>query len=87
MMYTNNMEEISPTVILQDHINMSKRETREMIEAGGLDCITRGVFGLLETAGDGNMKAVDIVINRVDGLLSDTVALKPVVVEIIDYGK
>ena len=77
---------ISPTTILQDHINLSKRETRELVEAGGLDCLTRGVFGLMEAAGDGNMKAVYIVVNRIDGLLSDRIAIKPVIVEIIDYG-
>lgn len=77
---------ISPTSILIDHINLTKRETRAMIEHGGLDCITRGVLGLMETAGGGDMKAVDIVVNRIDGLLSDRVAVKPVVVEIVDYG-
>jgi hypothetical protein len=77
---------ISPTVILQDHINLTKRDTREMINNGGLDCVTRGVLGLMESAGSGDMKAVDLVINRLDGLLSEKVAVRPVVVEIIDYG-
>lgn len=77
---------ISPTIILQDHIDLTKRETRDLIEAGGLDCLTRGVFGLLESASDGDMKLIDLVINRLDGLLSEKVAVKPVIVEIIDYG-
>lgn len=76
----------SPTAILMDHINLSKRETRKMIEKGGLNALTKGILSLMESAGGGDMKAVDIVINRIDGLLTDTVAIKPIVVEVIDYG-
>jgi len=76
---------ISPTVIMLDHINMSKRATRQMIKDGGLDSITKGVLSLMESAGAGDMKAVDIVINRIDGLLSEKVAVKPIIVEVIDY--
>jgi hypothetical protein len=79
------MSEISPTAIMLDHINMDKRETREMIKAGGLNCITLAVLGLMEKAGGGDMKAVDLVINRIDGLISDRVAIKPIIVEIMDY--
>lgn len=77
---------ISPTVIMLDHINLSKRETREMIKNGGLNCLTLGVLSLMEAAGGGDMKAVDLVINRIDGLISDRVAIKPIIVEVIDYG-
>ena len=77
----------SPTEIMLDHINISKRETAEMIEAGGLSTLTRGVLGLMESAGGGDIKAVDIVINRIDGLISDRVAIKPIIVEVIDYGE
>lgn len=76
---------ISPTEIMQEHIDLTRRETREMIENGGLDCITRGVFGLLESASDGDMKLIDLVINRLDGLLSEKVEVKPIVVEVVDY--
>lgn len=85
MVYNQNM--ISPTAIMLDHINLSKRDTRAMIKNGGLDCLTKGVLCLMESAGGGDMKAVDIVINRIDGLISDRVAIKPIVVEVIDYGK
>lgn len=84
MEYNNNM--ISPTEILINHVSLTKRETRDMIKNGGLDCLTRGVLGLMESAGSGDMKAVDIVVNRIDGLISDRVAVKPVVVEVVDYG-
>lgn len=77
---------MSPTNILQDNINLSKRETRKMIESGGLDCITKGVFGLMEAGGKGDMKAVDIIINRLDGLMSERMMVKPIIVEVVDYG-
>jgi len=77
----------SPTEIMLDHINLSKRETRQMIKDGGLTCLQRGVLGLMQTAGGGDIKAVDIVVNRIDGLISDRVAIKPIVVEVVDYGK
>jgi len=83
MMYNKTM--ISPTSIAQDHIDLTKRETRELIEAGGLDCLTRGVLGLLESASDGDMKLIDLVINRLDGILTEKVDMKPTVVEIMDY--
>jgi len=76
----------SPTAILMDYINLSKRETRTMIKNGGLNTITKGVLSLMESAGGGDMKAVDIVINRIDGLLTESVSVKPVIVEVIDYG-
>lgn len=85
MMYTKNTM-LSPTTIMLDHINLSKRETRQMIKEGGLDCITKGVLCLMESAGGGDMKAVDIVINRIDGLMGDKIAVKPIIVEVIDYG-
>ena len=77
----------SPTEIMLDHINLSKRDTHEMIQAGGLTCLTRGVLGLMEAAAGGDIKAVDIVINRIDGLISDRVAVKPIIVEVMDYGE
>jgi hypothetical protein len=77
----------SPTEVMLDHINLSKRETREMIKNGGLTCLTRGVLGLMTAAGGGDIKAVDIVINRVDGLISDRVSIKPIIVEVVDYGE
>jgi hypothetical protein len=77
---------MSPTEIMQNHIDLTKRETRELIEKGGLDCLTRGVLGLVESAGDGDMKLIDLVVNRLDGLLSEKVSIKPVIVEVIDYG-
>ena len=77
---------ISPTAIMLDHINLSKRDTRAMIKAGGLDCLTRGVLSLMESAGGGDMKAVDLVINRIDGLISDRVAVRPIIIEVMDYG-
>lgn len=86
MVYNNNMQTISPTAIMLDHINMSKRETRRMLHSGGLNSITKGVLSLMETAGAGDMKAVDLVVNRIDGLLSEKVAVKPIIVEVIDYG-
>ena len=85
MSYNENM--ISPTAIMLDHINLSKRDTRAMIKDGGLDCLTRGVLGLMESAGGGDMKAVDLVIDRIDGLISDRVAVRPIVVEVVDYGE
>jgi hypothetical protein len=76
----------SPTEIMLDHINLSKKETREMIKAGGLNCLTLGVLSLMEAAGSGDMKAVDLVINRIDGLISDRLTIKPIIVEVMDYG-
>jgi len=80
------MDDISPTGIMIDHINLSKRETRAMLEKGGLNCITKGILSVMESAGAGDMKMADIVINRLDGLLSDKVTMKPIIVEVIDYG-
>lgn len=77
---------ISPTEIMLDCINLSKGDTEKIIKDGGLNCLERAVFGLMQTAGNGDMKAVDIIINRVDGLISDKVVVKPIVVEVIDYG-
>lgn len=76
---------MSPTNILQDNINLSKKETRKMIESGGLDCLTKGVFGLMEAGGRGDMKAVDIIVNRLDGLITDKMMVKPIIVEVVDY--
>lgn len=77
----------SPTEILFNNINTSKRETRQMIKNGGLTCLELGVLSLMESAGSGDMKAVDIVINRIDGLISDKMAIKPIIVEVMDYGE
>jgi len=77
---------ISPTETMLDYINLSKEDTSNMIKRGGLTCLERAVLGLMESAGSGDMKAVDIVINRVDGLISDKVAVKPIIVEVVDYG-
>ena len=77
---------ISPTGIMLDNINLTKRETRDLLDGDTLDCLTRGVLSLMESAGSGDMKAVDIVVNRIDGLISDKVSIKPVIVEVIDYG-
>lgn len=82
----NEFLEISPTAVLMDHINLSKSETRKMLQQGGLNTITKGILSLMESAGGGDMKAVDIIVNRLDGLLTETVTVKPIVVEVIDYG-
>jgi hypothetical protein len=84
MVYNKLM--ISPTAIMLDNINLSKRETRAMIKAGGLDCLTLGVLSLMESAGAGDMKAADLVINRIDGLITDRVEIKPIIVEVVNYG-
>jgi len=80
-------DDISPTGILIDHINTSKRETRRMLHEDKLNCITKGVLSIMESAGAGDMKMVDIVVNRIDGLLSEKVTVKPIIVEVIDYGR
>jgi hypothetical protein len=77
---------LSPTAVLMDHINLSKSETRKMLADGGLNTITKGILSLMESAGGGDMKAVDIIVNRLDGLLTETVSVKPIIVEVIDYG-